>query len=129
MKCVTLGAPDRLKRRTASSIKRSALVTRPEAALYIQPPILATSVAAQITRKADWRNGAQGDKAGEAAIAVEAVSLIASRRRLMREPAAGLGGGEQFGQRRVDGGRLFAGDGVTGSRNDAERRRRHRALE
>jgi len=33
-------------------------MNQPEAALYIQPPTLETSVAVQITANAAWRNGA-----------------------------------------------------------------------
>jgi hypothetical protein len=34
------------------------VISQPEAALYIQPPTLETSVAVQITANAGWRNGA-----------------------------------------------------------------------
>ena len=47
----------------------------------------------------------------------------------MREPAAGLGGREQFRQRSINGGRLLAGDGVTGTRDHQQSSRRHRAFE
>ena len=49
---------------TSATIKGSGLrlvIRQPEAALYIQPPILETSVAIQITAKAGWRNGAAND--------------------------------------------------------------------
>ena len=36
-------------------------MSQPEAALYIQPPTLDTSVAVQITTNAAWRNGAAKD--------------------------------------------------------------------
>ena len=36
-------------------------MSQPEAALYIQPPTLETTVAVQITVKAEWRNGAAKD--------------------------------------------------------------------
>src|SRR5665213_2991769 len=37
------------------------VMSQPDAALYIQPPTLDTSVAVQITAKAGWRNGAKDD--------------------------------------------------------------------
>ena len=37
----------------------------------------------------------------------------------MRQPAAGFGRGDQLGHRGVERGRLLAGDGVAGARNDA----------
>lgn len=43
-------------------------MSQPQAALYIQPPTLETKVAAQITAKATWRNGAEN---GGVLIAVE----------------------------------------------------------
>ncbi len=46
---------------------RDSVISQPDAALYIQPPILETSVAVQITAKAGWRNGAQGEDDDEAA--------------------------------------------------------------
>src|SRR5271154_5527390 len=52
-----------------------------------------------------------------------------SRRRLVREPAAGLSGGKQLGERGVDGGRLLGGDGVTRARDHQQPRSRRRALE
>jgi len=46
---------------TSATMKGSGLrlvMNQPEAALYIQPPTLETSVAVQITANAAWRNGA-----------------------------------------------------------------------
>ena len=36
-------------------------MSQPDAALYIQPPTLETTVAVHITAKAVWRNGAAND--------------------------------------------------------------------
>jgi hypothetical protein len=49
---------------TSATMKGSGLrlvMSQPEAALYIQPPTLETSVAVQITANAEWRNGAAKD--------------------------------------------------------------------
>src|SRR6516162_7526943 len=46
---------------TSATINASGLsevINQPDAALYIQPPTLETSVAVQRTVKAEWRNGA-----------------------------------------------------------------------
>ena len=37
------------------------VISQPEAALYIQPPTLETTVAVHITVNAVWRNGAAKD--------------------------------------------------------------------
>src|ERR1700740_2456855 len=39
----------------------SEVISQPDAALYIQPPTLETSVAVQMTVNAGWRNGAAKD--------------------------------------------------------------------
>jgi len=49
---------------TSATIKGSGLrlvISQPDAALYIQPPTLDTSVAVQIMAKDGWRNGATND--------------------------------------------------------------------
>ena len=56
-------------------------------------------------------------------------SLIDGYVRLVGEPAAAFGRGEQLGERGVEGGRLLGGDVVTGARDDEQRGRRHSALE
>ena len=51
---------------TSATINGSGLrlvMSQPEAALYIQPPTLETTVAVQITVNAVWRNGAANDAA------------------------------------------------------------------
>ena len=51
---------------TSETISGSGLrlvISQPDAALYIQPPTLDTSVAVQITANAGWRNGAAKDVA------------------------------------------------------------------
>ena len=50
---------------TSATIKGSGfrlVISQPEAALYIQPPILETSVAVQMTANTGWRNGAANDE-------------------------------------------------------------------
>src|SRR5690349_3832736 len=51
-----------------------------------------------------------------------------SSARLVREPCAGLGGGKQIGERRIERRRLLAGDGVTGARDHQQRGRRRGTL-
>src|ERR1700734_4038941 len=72
---------------TIKGLGSRSVISQPDAALYIQPPILATRVAVQIIVKADWRNGVQGEitavdaeAAGADASFSGALSLIASCR-------------------------------------------------
>ena len=52
------------------------VISQPEAALYIQPPTLETSVAVHITANAGWRNGATNDTVlAEVAPDVSLISL------------------------------------------------------
>ncbi len=52
------------------------VISQPEAALYIQPPTLETSVAVHITVNAMWRNGAAKDAVlAEVAPGVSLISL------------------------------------------------------
>src|ERR1700729_1243613 len=46
---------------TISGSGLSVVINQPDAALYIQPPTLDTSVAVQITANTGWRNGAAND--------------------------------------------------------------------
>jgi len=43
---------------TAKGSRLRPVISQPDAALYIQPPTLETTVAVQITANAGWRNGA-----------------------------------------------------------------------
>ncbi len=49
--------------RPISGLGSRVVISQPEAALYIQPPTLETSVAVQITANAGWRKGAVNDAA------------------------------------------------------------------
>src|SRR5262249_13382816 len=52
---------------TGSGSGSRSVISQPEAALYIQPPIFATTVAIQIIAKAVWRKGLHAENGGEAA--------------------------------------------------------------
>ena len=57
-------------------------MSQPDAALYIQPPILDTSVAVQMTANALWRNGAAKDVVFAGAVAVVGLMTGSSTRRV-----------------------------------------------
>jgi hypothetical protein len=53
------------------------VISQPDAALYIQPPMLETTVAIHITAKIPCRNGLQGDETdGVSATADDGLVLI-----------------------------------------------------
>ena len=56
-------------------------MSQPDAALYIQPPILDTNVAVQMTANALWRNGAAKDVVFAGTIAAVVLMTGSSTRR------------------------------------------------
>src|SRR5580704_10479574 len=69
-------------RETARGSGLRLVMSQPEAALYIQVPILATTVAVHSTANVRWRNGAQADGAeGEAGPALVLIAISKTARR------------------------------------------------